>query len=140
MTDMPKQISDCTPAELIKRRIELDAWLKHETKRMNEYFKPTADMITTLDNEILARLNSVGTDSFKTEHGTAYKSNILNVKVENRDELVDWALEHWDDGGNEMLMVSAQKDAVKNYMDGNEGKPPPGTSTSWFTRVNIRRT
>jgi hypothetical protein len=132
-------MTEKTPADLIKDRIQLDAWLKHERKRLEEYFAPVAKQIEDIDNKLLGMLNEQKCDSFKTEHGTAYKSNILNVKVENRDALIDYAMDNWDEIGNELLMVSAQKDAVKNYMDAHDGKTPPGLSTSWFTRVNIRR-
>jgi hypothetical protein len=131
---------ELTPAELIKNRIQLKTWLDHETKRMNEYFAPVAKQIEEIDNQLLSMLNEQGCESFKSEHGTAYKSTIMNVKVENRDDLIDAALEHWDEFGNELLLVSAQKDTVKQYMESHKGALPPGLSISYFTRVNIRRT
>jgi hypothetical protein len=132
-------MSDQTDDALIAEYIRLDDFCKAETKRFGEHLAPRKARMEEIQNQLLALLNQRGADSTATDTGTAYKSHILNTKVEDREALLDWINEHWDDGGGEMLIISPQKDAVKNFMDAHEGRPPPGVSTSWFTRINIRR-
>lgn len=128
-----------TPGEIIKARIGLDTYLKAEMARLDTYYKPMREWLQAADNKLLDLLNEQGCDSFKTEFGTAYRSVITSVKVEDRTKFIDFVLDAWDTFGNEMLMASPQKDAVKRYAEEHNGALPPGLSTSAFTRVNIRR-
>lgn len=128
-----------TPGELIQARIGLDTYLKAEMAQLDTYYKPMREWLQAADNKLLELLNEQGCDSFKTEHGTAYRSVITSVKVEDRTKFIDFVLDAWDTFGNEMLMASPQKDAVKRYAEEHNGALPPGLSTSAFTRVNIRR-
>jgi|HubBroStandDraft_2_1064218.scaffolds.fasta_scaffold00003_24 hypothetical protein len=130
-----------TPGEIIKARIGLDTYLKAEMARLDTYYKPMREWLQAADNKLLELLNEQGCDSFKTEHGTAYRSVITSVKVEDREKFLDFVLDetNWDKYGNEMLMASPQKDAVKRFAEEHNGVLPPGLSTSAFTRVNIRR-
>ena len=144
---------DQTAEQLIAEHNKLDDWLKAETKRFSEFMKPHKERLEAIGNQLLALSNTQKWDSIKTDAGTAYRSTLLNVSVSpdglpyergeeksiGREALLDFALDHWDDIGNDLLLVSAQKDAVKKYMEANEGKPPPGIVTGWFTRINIRR-
>ena len=144
---------DQTAEQLIAAHNALDDWLKAETKRFGEFLKPHKERLEAIGNQLLALSNTQKWDSIKTDAGTAYRSTLLNVSVSpdglpyergeeksiGREALLDFALDHWDDIGNDLLLVSAQKDAVKKYMEANEGKPPPGIVTGWFTRINIRR-
>ena len=144
---------DQTAEQLIAEHNKLDDWLKAETKRFGEFLKPHKERLESIGNQLLALSNTQKWDSIKTDAGTAYRSTLLNVSVSpdglpyergegksiGREALLDFALDHWDDIGNDLLLVSAQKDAVKKYMEANEGKPPPGIVTGWFTRINIRR-
>lgn len=145
-----------TDEQLVKKHIELDDWIKAESKRFASFLEPHRQMLDVIANEFLRRLNERKADSSKTEWGTAYISTLLNISVTpeetapyqrdpqapastGREALLDFALDHWDEIGNEMLMISAQKDAVRRYMDEHNGVPPPGIKANWFRRVNIRR-
>ncbi len=144
---------DQTAEQLIAEHNKLDDWLKAETKRFGEFLKPHKERLEAIGNQLLALSNTQNWDSIKTDAGTAYRSTLLNVSVSpdglpyergeeksiGREALLDFALDHWDDIGNDLLLVSAQKDAVKKFMEANEGKPPPGIVTGAFTRINIRR-
>lgn len=145
--------------QLCKRYIELDDWIKAEDKKFSTFMESHKQSLEVIRNEFLRRLNERGADSTKTDYGTAYKSRLLNVSVtpeetnfyerthpdgtttrsEGREALLDFALDNWDAIGNELLMISAQKDAVKRWMEEHEGVPPPGVKVVPFIRVNIRR-
>lgn len=144
-----------TDEALMERYFALKDWTEGESKRFEAHIKPHKEEMDGITQEFLARLNARGADSTKSEFGTAYKQSLLNVSVspdgpeykaidrdepmKGRDALLEFALDHWEAYGSDMLMISAQKDAVKKFMEENEGKEPPGVKTSRFTRCNIRR-
>lgn len=144
-----------TDEALMERYFALKDWITSEDARYKAHVDPHKKEMDGIEQEFLKRLNDRGADSTKSDHGTAYTSTLLNVSVspdgpsyavENnavpltgRDALLEAALEHWNEWGSDMLMIGAQKDAVKKYLDDHEGKEPPGVKTSRFTRVNIRR-
>ena len=144
---------DQTAEQLIAEHNKLSDWIKAETNRFGEFLKPHKDRLEAIGNDLLALSNLQKWDNIKTESGTAYRSTLLNVSVSpdglpyeregqasvGREALLDFALDNWDDIGNDLLLVSPQKDAVKKYMEDHEGKPPPGCKVGWFTRINIRR-
>ena len=128
-----------TPADLIKTYNETKAFIDAEVKRFEEYSKPFKEKLNQIANQLLAVSNQQGVNSFSTEFGTAYRSTILNTKIEDREKYVDFVLDHWDDIGSGMLQVGVTKDAVKQYMDDNAGQPPPGITISYYTRINVNR-
>jgi hypothetical protein len=126
-------------AALVKARNELKAHIEAQTKRFDDYIKSFRQNVEEIDNQLLAWLNSNKLDKFSCDDGTVYKSHIMNIKIENREALFDLIADTWEEWGNEALLINAQKDAVKRWMDEHEGKPPAGVTTGWITRVNVRR-
>jgi hypothetical protein len=144
-----------TAEQLIAERFAIDDKIKAANKVLAEHVAPHKARMEQIDIELMTILNQMGDDkaSISTDVGTAYKSHLLNVSIDPESEycnetdgvscgrmaLLDFALEHWDEIGNELLLVQPQKDAVKSYMESHDGNPPPGLKISWFTRVNVRR-
>jgi hypothetical protein len=150
MTDKP------TAESLIAERIDLDDKLKAASKKFAEFCAPWKARIEAIDGELMGILNAMGDEkaSISTDAGTCYKSHLLNVSIDpegapyvndlgqeqvGRMALLDWALENWETYGADILLVQAQKDTVRRYMDEHEGQVPPGLKHSFFTRVNVRR-
>lgn len=146
---------DQTDEQLVQKYVELRDWTQAEKKRFDTFMEPHKQTMDIIENEFLRRLNERGADSTKTDCGTAYKSTLLNISVTpegsapyirpdapasiGREALLDFALDNWDEIGNELLLISAQKDSVRRWMDEHQGVPPPGIKVNWFTKVNIRR-
>jgi hypothetical protein len=140
-----------TAESLIAERVDIDDKLKAASKKFAEYCAPWKARIEAIDIELMTILNAMGDDkaSISTDAGTAYKSHLLNVSIDPEGEkygeqvgrmaLLDFALDNWATIGADLLLVQAQKDAVKAYMEAHDGKPPPGLKIGWFTRVNVRR-
>jgi hypothetical protein len=145
--------TEATAEQLIAEHNKIEAFVKDENKRFGEFMKPHKERLEEIGNQLLGLSNVQKWDSIRTDAGTAYRSTLLNVSVSpeglpyqvngedriGREALLDFALDHWDDIGNDLLLVSPQKDAVKKFMEANEGKPPPGVRVNWFTRINIRK-
>lgn len=127
-----------TDAQLVEKYLEIKAHIAARTETFDTELKPFKDGLSTIENEFLKRLDERGADNTKTEAGTAYKSTLLNVKVIDRDAFMKYVSTYWENGGSDMLIVSAAKDAVKQYIETNKVEPP-GIETSQFTRINIRR-
>ncbi len=126
--------------DLIAEHIKLNKQLKEWLKTFEDYCAPHKFRLKEIEQQLHDYLLSQKGQNFKGDSGTAYLSRILTLKVENREALLDFANEHWDEIGNALLMISAQKDAVKQYMDENDGKPPPGVTTDYFVKCNVRST
>lgn len=141
--------------DLIAEEIKIDDFLKAQAKAFGEFLKPHKERQQAIQSVILGRLLQRKVNSISGDAGTAYRSDILNVgiDVENtepylaegkttpvvgRDAFLDFSLDNWETFGQDGLLVSAQKDAVKRHIE-EHGKPPPGIKISYFTRVNIRR-
>lgn len=144
-----------TAESLIAERVDLDDKLKAASKKFAEFCAPWKARVEAIDGELMNLLNAMGDDkaSISTDAGCAYKSHLLNVSIDpegapyvndlgqeqvGRMALLDWALENWETYGADILLVQAQKDTVKRYIDENGG-PPPGLKIGYFTRVNVRR-
>lgn len=139
---------------LIKREIELDDYISAQSKAFTEFCKPFRAEMEALRNRLLQMLLEQKTDSFKTKHGTAYTSTLLQHKIDpnaapytdeqgatyiGRDALLYYMLDRWQEYGNEALAVSIPVATVRQVMDDNNGTPPPGLTISYFTRVNVKR-
>ena len=141
--------------QLIAERFAIDDKIKAAAKLLADHVAPFKARVEQIDAALMTLLNQMGDDkaSISTDIGTAYKSHLLNVSMDaekvywnasgegqvGRMALLDFALEHWDEIGSDLLLVQPQKDAVKRWMDDHNGQPPPGLKISWFTRVNVRR-
>lgn len=124
-----------TDEQLIAKHFELEAVLKAREEEREKEDKAFKDGIAVIKATLQQRLIERGANHTATDAGTAYLSDILNVKVTDRAEFLKYAF----NGGEDMLLASAQKDAVKTYMQMHEGQNPPGVETSVFTKLNIRK-
>ena len=97
--------------------------------------KPYKAGLETIETALMARLIQRGADNTKTEAGTAYKVEHLNVKVVDREKFLDYAM----NGGEEMLLASPQKDAVRQYLDEKKDLALIGVEATDFTDINVRK-
>ena len=140
--------------QLIAEHHKIDDWVKAQSKAFAEHLKPHKARLEEIENQLLAMSNAQKCNSFKTDAGTAYRSTLMNLSISpegptyrnsegqeviGREALLDFALENWNDYGNDILLISAQKDAVKRYMESHAGSPPPGIKVGFFTRMNVNR-
>jgi hypothetical protein len=131
--------SDLSDDALIAENFKLEDLIKAAQAKFNEWAEPHKTRLKEIEDTLFARLSERKADSTKTDSGTAYISTILNTKIENREPLIDFLMDQWDAWGSDMMQVNVTKDAVKRYMEENNGQLPPGVSISHFSRLNIRR-
>ena len=126
-----------TAADLVKKYIELrDAREKLLDEFMEKKIKPIDQAMTALEGGAAELLRETGQTALKTEHGTAYTSTVLSVKCTDRSVFLSYVFEH---RAEHFLTSHVQKEAVKEYMDENKGRAPPGVDVTTIQRVNFRR-
>ena len=127
-------------ADLIAEHTKLDDWCAAETKRFNEHLAPHKKRMDEIKGILLGMMHEQKQNSMSTDNGTAYISTITTSKVIDRDKYLEFIEANWDAFGNEMLQVGApQKDALKQYLEDHQNKPPEGVEMNYFNRCNIRR-
>jgi hypothetical protein len=96
------------------------------------------DRLKAIEDDLFARLVARMSDSTKTDAGTAYISRLATVKIDNNEQLFDFAADNWDKYGDEVKVVIS-KAGVDKFMEDNNGQLPPGISLSKYSKLNIRR-
>lgn len=128
-----------TDAQLVEKYLELKAHIAAQVAMFDTEMKPYKDGMAAIENALLERLNERGAENTKTDAGTAYKSTITNVKVIKRDTFLKFCIDNWSTVGADMLNVSAVKDPIKQFIDSGGIPDQIGIETSFFTRINIRK-
>ncbi len=130
-----------TVADLIKSWRDTDDFVKAETKRFGEHMKPYRERLEAIEREVHKFLIDTGTEKVsKKGLGTAYISEVMNLKVDNPETTLDFALDNYDTIGADYIKVSPKIESVRAYMAEHDGQLPPGLSATYFRHVNIRRT
>jgi hypothetical protein len=127
-------MAEPTDLQLIEHYVKLRSLVAEKTKALTETLKPYKAGMETIETALMARLIVRGADNTKTEAGTAYKVEHMNIKVIDREKFLEYAL----NGGEDMLLASPQKDAVRQYLDEHKANPP-GVEATYFFDINVRK-
>lgn len=146
---------DQTDADLIKKYVEIRDFLEKKSTEFGEQMKPYQAALDSIGGEMLSRLNERDAQNCKTEFGTAFKKTDMSVRMADRETFFHFLLEPYEpyieNAAQEIAFDEMRqriqafttahlaKDAVKEYLDGSAGQPPPGVDVTYFTKVNIRR-
>jgi phage host-nuclease inhibitor protein Gam len=97
---------------------------------------PINEKMDKLEAKLLDVFNKTGTDSVKTEHGTAYTAVRTTASVADREAFMEFvkANEEWS-----LIEVRAAKTAIEQFRDNNDNELPPGINIRSERVVNIRR-
>src|ERR1035437_1886275 len=127
-------MTEPTDLQLIEHYVKLRDRVATSTKALTTELTPYKSGMETIETALMARLIQRGADNTKTEAGTAYKVDHMNVKVADREKFLEYAL----NGGEDMLLASPQKDAVRQYLDEHKANPP-GVEATYFFDINVRK-
>src|SRR6202522_1736932 len=130
--------SELSDDALIAENFILEDQIKGAQAKFDEWAKPRKDRISQIEGEISRRLLERKADSTKTDSGTAYFSDIMSTKIESVESLFDFIADRWDEFGAD-VKLNLPISKVREHMDSNEGKLPPGMTHSFFKRLNIKR-
>lgn len=124
---------DTVVKSYMKLRDQKDA-IKREAKTKVDELDAS---IEKLETWILSRMETDGVTSYKTEHGTAFRTTTDYVTVADWDAVLDFVKK---EDAYHLLEKRVSKAAVLGYMNDPEDKRvPPGVN--YYTRadINIRR-
>lgn len=129
-------MSTPTIADLIGRYVQIRDHVAALDKEHVKRLTPYQDALAAIEAAVTEEINRLGGESIKTEQGTAYRSTTLAAKVVDREMFMDFVF----DGRREGFLTShVAKDAVKEYMDGNNGELPAGVEVTFVHKTNFRR-
>lgn len=85
---------------------------------------------------MLGQLNAMGGKSIATVHGTVYRTEKLKPSAADWGAIWDWAKEN---DGFEIVEKRLKATFIKEYMEQNEGRLPPGVNAHREFEVAVRR-
>lgn len=121
--------------ELVAQFVKLRDSLKAADDAHKEKTREAREYKEQLEAKLLARLNEIGGNAVKTDHGTVYRTSRKSASIADGDafrkfvqsnklfDLVDWR---------------ANAPAIEDYIQENSA-PPPGVNFSMTYTVGVRR-
>lgn len=102
-------------------------------KRHTEELEPFKETLEQLGSKLLDALNAAGTNSMRTDAGTAYKSTKVTYSIDDPVAFRAWVER---EGKPEFYENRVSQEVVKSFV--NDGAViPPGLKVSSFTTVNV---
>jgi hypothetical protein len=134
-----------TIGEVIDRYKAIEAHVDAECAKFDETMKPWKEAMDTMKGYIHGELLRQNLKNFKSEKGTAYLTETLSAKVDNRADFLEFVRQdNWN-----FLDARVLKEPVENWLTSEENraktepgyvaKPPPGLKTEWIIKCNIRK-
>lgn len=126
--------------------------LRDKIKELNDAhkakMKPYVDMLDTLNGVLLNHLNSVNTDSVRTEGGTAYRTLKKSATIADKSAFWAWVVTQaqWDlidYKANAVAVEDHIATMTKAYEEDKANNPapcpPPGINYTTHWEVGVRR-
>jgi hypothetical protein len=121
--------------ELIRRYIELRDHVEKRTKDLETELDPYKRGMQAIEGAVSQQIIDLGGESIKTEHGTAYRTTVMTAKVADREAFMNFVFE---DQRDEFLTAAVSKEAVKEWLEKYQAKPP-GIDVTYIHKTNFRR-
>lgn len=112
---------------LRNKKAELAKMVKEQVEKLD------AGM-NKLEVLMLAWMNLAGVESVRTPSGTPYKTDKTGATVGDREAFMNFVKADFDER-IAFITNAISKDAVRTYMDANEGVPPPGVN--WYSEKTV---
>ena len=124
-----------TTDAVVEAYIKLRDTKKETAARHREELAPLNEKMKKIEAYLLMDLSEKGIESARTEHGTAYKTTRVSVKVEDFEAFIVFVGKHefWH-----LLDRRANKSSVEEFLD-STGELPPGLSITTDLGINVRR-
>lgn len=110
--------------------------LRAEKASLDAAKKEVQAKMDKIEAKLLETMQKMGVDSLKTEAGTAYSTTRTSSSVGDKEVFMNFVREK---GEWALLESRASKEAVKVYMEENNGELPPGVNWREEVVVNFRQ-
>ena len=121
---------------IISKYLEIRNYIKTQDDAHDERMKPYKDGLKTLEGFAALFARQTGQSALKAMSGTAFPVTQTRVKCLDRDVFLDFV---FGTEAREFLTAHVAKEAVKQFMDSNEGRPPPGVGVETEINWQFRR-
>lgn len=128
--DLPENIDD-----LVGRYITLRDRLKEADDAHKAKTKTAREYLEQLNNHLLERLNEVGGNSVKTDHGTVYRTTRRTASIADGEMFRGYVIQN---DQFDLVDWRANANAVDDYIKEHKAPPPGVNFTTAFT-VGVRR-
>ena len=125
-----------TPADIIKKYVEIRDWIEADTKANDARQKPYNDALVTLEGLMMNHLAENGLDNVKSEYGTAFKKTGTRVRVADRGSFNEFVAQQ--PNGLEYFTNAVSKEKIVEYVKENNCAPP-GVDVTYITDVQFNR-
>lgn len=134
--DRANKLREKGDAELMALYIKLRDFIETESKEFKKQMVKKADLLAQIEAVLMERLQERGTKSTSSDDASAFIETATFCGVSDWDAALGFVLESEQ---YQFLNHAINKSAVKEYMDANDGQPPPGVKWSEEESLKIRR-
>lgn len=128
-----------TPADLIKKYIELRDWLEKDNAANAAKQQPYTDAMATIEGVLQQHLLANDLQNMKADGvGTAFLKTSTHVKMADRGAFIDF-IQTLEDDPFEFFTNAVRKEKVLEYAKAHDGTPPMGIDITSIQEVQIRR-
>lgn len=120
----------------VDKLVRIFVKMRDKKAELSQQVKDITAQQDVVEAELLRLAHEMGTTGFKTEHGTTYISEQMNISMADDKTFMDWVKQH---GEVELLERRVSVKNVQQYMANHEDQIPPGLN--WFKqdRMKVRR-
>ena len=129
-----EEASKLTLDQLTQYFLQIRDLIKVKNAEYAETIKPYNERMELVRGALHAKLNELGVNSVRTDHGTPYVTTATSVKMEDWDAFFNFVNETQEP---DFLIRNANKTKVMEWLDKN-GRLPPGVSISNFQTLNVK--
>ena len=121
---------------IISKYIEIRNYIKAQDEAHDQRMKAYKDGLRTLEGAAALLARQTGQSALKAVSGTAFPVTQTRVKCTDRDAFLDFV---FNANAREFLTAHIAKEAVKQFMETNEGQVPPGVGVDTEIKWEFRR-
>lgn len=121
--------------QLVSQYIRLRDKIKEVEDAHKEKLKDAKEHLEALNNTLLTRLNQLGGESVKTEHGTVYRTTRRSATISDGDTFRQFVITN---EAFDLVDWRANANAVDDFIQ-EQSAPPPGVNFSTTYTVGVRR-
>lgn len=121
--------------ELVSQYVRLRDKIKEAEDAHKAKLKNAKEHLENLNNTLLDRLNQLGGDSVKTQHGTVYRTTRRSATIADGDAFRQFVITN---EAFDLVDWRANANAVDDFIKEQQA-PPPGVNFSTAFTVGVRR-
>lgn len=135
-------MTDITDVDLVRRHLDLRAYLDEQAEAHAAAMKPWVEMVDLIEGEMLRRLNERKAKNSKTDAGIFFKKEGKSTRVVDKVLFLDHVFQlrlNGEPNAYDMLTQAVAKDSVLAWAKEHGGEPPPGVKVEEYTKIQVRK-